>query len=206
MRSGLGLATLALLVFDSTPLRADAVVSTGSATVTVGSDFQVPVSITGVTDLFGFQFDFSYNPQILQLVSINEGPFLSSSGDTTFFFPGIDDFGRVTGTADTILGFVPGVSGTGSLAVLNFEALAAGTSGVNLSNVKLVDSTLSDIPVTTQSGIVEVNAVPEGGAGWWLMLAIGLCASGDPRFRRWPPARRRWRNFSLHPLSDCSVR
>ena len=175
MRSGLGMAAIALLAFGSTILRADAVVSIGSATVTAGSNFEIPVSITGVADLFGFQFDFSYNTQILQLISINEGPFLSSSGDTTFFIPGTDNgFGTATGTADTILGLVPGVSGTGTLALLDFEAVGAGTTNVNLANVKLLDSTLSDIPFTMQSGIVEVNAVPEGGTGWLLMLAIGL--------------------------------
>jgi hypothetical protein len=48
----------------------------------------VDVNISGVTDLYDFQFDLSFNPAVIQATSVLEGKFLLSGGGTTFFLPG----------------------------------------------------------------------------------------------------------------------
>lgn len=152
---------------------ADAVLSVQSpATVSQGSTFVVGVNITGVTDLFSFQFDLGFNPAVLQATSvITEGTFLPSGG-STFFVPGTVDntLGNVANNADTLIGAGPGVNGTGTLVLFDFTALAQGTSALTISNVILLDSTLANLNFTTTGGSVAV--VPEPSS--LMLLGAGL--------------------------------
>jgi hypothetical protein len=144
-------------------LFADALVSAGSGTVAIGNVLNIPVSISGVSDLYAFQFDLSFDPAVLELLGISEGAFLPTAG-VTFFSPGVIDnlAGVASFTADSLVGPVQGASGTGDLASFEFRAIRFGSSDLTLSNVILLDSSLNDIAFTTQSGILHV--VPEPGA------------------------------------------
>jgi hypothetical protein len=141
-----------------------AVVSPGSANVADGTTFDVPVDISQVSDLYAYQFDLSFDPSVLDLLSISEGPFLSNVG-STFFLPGTIDntAGTATFNADSLVGPISGASGSGELAVFNFEALSEGSTALTLSNVSLLDSTPSNISFTMTDGQVVVSAsnVPE---------------------------------------------
>ena len=156
------LSTLALCIPSS--VVADAVVSAGSANVDTGASFDIPVSVSQVSDLYAYEFDLSFDPAILELLSISEGPLLPGTG-TTFFLPGTIDntAGTATFTSDSLVGPVSGASGNGELAVFTFEALSGGTSALKLSNVTLLDSGLNDIVFGTTDGqaIVSGEGVPE---------------------------------------------
>ena len=154
--SALAMCIPSLLVADAV-----AGISPGSASVLVGQTFDIPVNITGVTDLFAFQFDLSYDPTILELLNISEGAFLPTAGATNFIPGTIDNTaGTATATADALSGFVPGASGNGDLADFEFGALAPGTSALTLANVTLLDSTLSPIAFNATNGQV-ISTLPE---------------------------------------------
>ena len=51
-----------------------------SLNVTVGQTFSLSVSISGVTDLYAFQFDIGYDPNVLSANTISEGAFLPTGG------------------------------------------------------------------------------------------------------------------------------
>ena len=145
--------------------------------VSVGDTFTVNVDITDVTDLYGYQFDLSFDTNYLQVVpqivngspqDVVEGPFLATGG-ATFFIPGVHNgAGTIEFTIDLLLGSVSGVTGSGTLASITFLALAA--TGINptaltLSNYLLLDSTLAEIPLSpTQvingSVVIKPSAVP----------------------------------------------
>jgi hypothetical protein len=146
-------------------------------TVQQGDPFSLGVSIAGVSDLYAFQFDLGFDPAILSAVAVTEGPFLPSGG-STFFLPGtIDDgSGTITFNADSLIGPVPGVDGSGILAVIQFGALAPGNSAISLSNVQLFDSNLNPINFTTLNGAVAVQAVPEPSAFLLVLAAVCLMA------------------------------
>lgn len=142
---------------------------------TVGSFFNVFVDISDVSDLYSFQFDISFNPMVLQAVGLTEGSFLPTGGGT-FFIPGAIDnaAGSISFTADSLLGPDPGVTGTGHLAVLSFEAFGEGISTISLSNLILLDSGLSDIPFTLSDGTVNVSKSTVPGPPSILLLIFGL--------------------------------
>jgi hypothetical protein len=127
--------------------------------ISTGHVVTVDVDIANVSDLYGYQFDLTFDPSILQAVSSTEGPFLASGGDT-FFIAGTNDNvgGTVSATADTLLTAVSGVSGTGELAQFTFDAIGTGTSTIGIQNELLLDSNLNLIPDTTTGGAVTVTS------------------------------------------------
>lgn len=157
---------------------ADTVLSVvpASSTVSTSDTFAVDVSISGVTDLYDFQFDLSFNPAVLKATNILEVAFLSSGG-STFFIPGTIDnaAGTITFNANTLLTAISGVSGSGALVEFDFTALAGGTSSLDLANIILQDSTGTILDNTAASGSVNVQgttAVPEPSV--LMLLSAGL--------------------------------
>jgi hypothetical protein len=134
------------------------------STVTAGSGFTVDVNISNVTDLYDFQFDLTFDPEVLQASNVTEGTFLSDAG-STFFLPGLIDNvgGSISFNADTLLSAIPGASGSGTLAQFDFTALASGTSDLTISNEILQDSTGAIVTDTTASGTVTVLGTGGGG-------------------------------------------
>ncbi len=145
-----------------------------------GETFSLDVAIRDVTDLYAFQFDLGFDPAILAATSVNEGPFLPSGGLTSFI-PGTinNTAGSITFTLDTLLGPVPGVTGSGILASATFDALSFGTSHLSLTNVLFFDSGFSVISFTTQDGLVSV--VPEPAT--LILLGSGLARAAVMRKR-----------------------
>jgi general secretion pathway protein D len=164
------------------------VVSAGSAAATFGTPFSVPVSISGVSDLYAFQFDIAFDPGILQLVSITEGAFLPGAG-TTFFGPGTIDntAGTAIFTFDTLVGPISGASGSGDMASLTFQYIHLGTSPLTLSNVVLEDSSLNDIPFSISNGAVTL--MPEPSAPFWAVATLALLPMFAKKIRRSAKAR-----------------
>lgn len=155
------------------------------STPTVGSSFDVFVNISSVTDLYAFQFDIVFNTAILSAINIKEGSFLPSGGDT-FPFSTENTDGSIT-FVDTLLTSISGVNGDGPLVDVTFQALASGTSPIDISNVILLNSSEppnNDISFTTQSGSVTVaSAVPEPST--ILLISMGMAALGIVR-KKWP--------------------
>lgn len=166
------------VLLELSPAHAVPIVSIqpSSTTVALGDSFTLEVSVSDVVDLFGFQFDVSYSPSLLSSIGITEGAFLSGGG-ATFFLPGTIDnlIGTISFTADTLLGPTPGVTGTGTLASIDFMSIGNGISTLTLSNVLLLDSALNDIAFSMAGATVEVlpsTAVPEPGS--FLLMMSGL--------------------------------
>jgi hypothetical protein len=126
-----------------------------SQSTSTGTVVTVDVDIANVTNLYGYQFDLTFNPSVLSAVSSSEGSFLTTGGNSTFFIPGTNDNvdGVVLATADTILSAVPGVNGS------------KGTSALGFANVMLLDSSFNSISNTTTGATVTVGSgtakVPE---------------------------------------------
>jgi hypothetical protein len=66
-------AGFALITAFATVANASTVlsVSPSSLMVSSGSTFTVDVNISGVTDLYGYQFDLSFNPKVLSLARMS---------------------------------------------------------------------------------------------------------------------------------------
>lgn len=149
----------------------------------VGSNVTVSVQVTDIVDLYGFQYSLAFNPSILQASSVSEGSFLSGGG-STFFGGGTTDNigGSISLTFNSLLGAVPGVSGSGTVAQVVFNVVAAGSTTLGLSDVLFLDSALAQITLPAQGGSLITTAVPEPSAA--LMLGLGLAGVAMLRRRK----------------------
>jgi Cohesin domain len=154
-------------------VQADTIVSIqpSSSNVSLGGSTDVTIQITGVSDLYAFQFDVGFDASVVSATSVDEGAFLPAGGSTFFFGGSIDNVtGSISSIADSLIGPVPGVSGSGMLATIQFQGIGMGISPIQLSNIILLDSNLGDIDFTSADG--SLSTVPE--PKFVSLLLIGL--------------------------------
>jgi len=127
-------------------------ISQSSRTVSSGDAVNFDVEINSVYNLYGYQFDFEYDPIILQFSKATEGTFLNKNGQESTFCidPKVSSRGTVNYVtiACTRLGAIGGVDGSGRLESVAFTAASSGAAETGLSNVKLVDSSTKRIILT----------------------------------------------------------
>jgi len=137
-------------------------VDPAASTVNVGDVFKVNVTITDVTNLAVWEFQLYYLSSVLNCSQIVEGPFLKNGGNTFFTFNINNAYNATHGrllAGSTLLGAVPGVNGSGTLATVTFKAKATGNTPLHLSDITLLDATpppRNPIPHTTNHATVTV--------------------------------------------------
>ena len=119
-------------------------------TLTSGEDFTVSLITPSVQNLKGYSVTLGYDPKLIRLNEVTEGPFFSSKGET-FFYRDIDNQQGSVLMDCAILGRDLAVSGQGTLAILSFTCLKAGLAEITFEAVITRDTYNKDI-LTTQKG------------------------------------------------------
>jgi hypothetical protein len=105
--------------------------------------FSIDVNVENVEDLYSVAFKIDYAPYVTVLVCglATEGDFLSGGGmyETDFVWK-IDAFHGEIKVGNARLGAVPGASGTGTIARIDFTVVGPGDSPLALVDVELYDS------------------------------------------------------------------
>ncbi len=159
-------------------------VSPAARTVTAGGTFTVDVAVAPSVAIAGAQFNLGYDPSVLAVTSVTEGNLLKQGGATTYFQPGEID--NATGNLTNVIGATTShgaeVTGPGIFATITFQAKAAGTSALTLSEVvastkegAAVPVQLTNGSVTVQSGTttVSVRSITVSGAGGAIAVQSG---------------------------------
>jgi hypothetical protein len=181
---------VALMAFAA-PARA-AVITFDSVTVGQGDIITLDVRIEDVADLFTYGFDIVFDSSVVQFVSLAEGAFLRSGltedGEALFIPGDTTTPGLVSFIAGGIFNQAAGVSGSGILATLVFQAVAGGSAGIEIVNPLLFDSASPAgalIDTTVANGTVAVTgnvpSIPEPST--LLVVAIGLAGLRAARRR-----------------------
>jgi hypothetical protein len=182
--TALVLASLLLLV-SAPQVEADPLISVGSYTVpaTPLEPFLVPIEITGAVNVDFWQFNLTYDPTDLQINDpaaldflgrpVTEGDFFLNVSPFNVFNPGfiildavtLEQTGLLLAVNNTFGGSLPGPSGSGILAFVEFVAIGEGDSLITVTDA-----------VATSSAVPEPMALALFTSGLALLGARGRLA------------------------------
>ncbi len=123
--------------------------------VETGETFPVHIRLENGKKIAGFQFTLTYDPSILKLQGSEEGNLLKKDGSSTFF--------RTHNTSSKTFQVISvrtsgdGISGSGKLATLNFEALKRGTSSLKFNNSLLSTPDAREVPIEVEDASITIE-------------------------------------------------
>jgi hypothetical protein len=98
-----------------------------------GGAYNVPISISGASQISNVSVTITYNPAVLRMRAVAEGSFMRAGGvNATFTQTGDATTGRVD-IAIVRPGDMTGVAGSGLLAALLFEPVAPGPANLTVN-------------------------------------------------------------------------
>ena len=100
-----------------------------------GGPYTVPVSIVGASRLSTVSISISYNPAVLRVRNVQEGTFMRQGGITPAFTQQVDASAGRIDIAITRPGDLTGAVGSGLLAAVLLEPVAAGQAALTMSGV-----------------------------------------------------------------------
>ena len=122
--------------------------------LTPSKDFTVELKVASITDLKGYSVTLSYDPTLLSLQEVTEGPFFSSKGKT-FFYKKVDDTQGTILIDCALLGKSLSISGEGTLAIFSFTSLKAGSTSIEFSLAKTRDTLNKEIITTKRNSLIK---------------------------------------------------
>ncbi|HVP40934.1 MAG TPA: cohesin domain-containing protein [Candidatus Krumholzibacteriaceae bacterium] len=142
----------------------------------IGNSFQVNITISNVPNLWFWTVRLNWDPAVLNVTNVEEGPFMQSAGQRLFLNTPPQPTGYIKEITCSLLS-KNSVSGNGILATVTFNVTASGQSDITLNETQLLQpdtgSGHAQITHTVDNGHVIV--VPEFPS--WAIPAIILAAT-----------------------------
>jgi len=127
-----------------------------SGPAAAGSSFQIPIVLNGGFDTASVALQLRYDPAKLTLVNVSAGDFLTRDGQAASVIHTDDPAGNLTIGASRPPG-VHGVSGTGVVCVLTFQAKTAGPSDLTITRASVMNSAQQQVPVASGQASIVVK-------------------------------------------------
>jgi len=155
----LSVISLLLLIVLSTNISAqpNLFLYTDSSIIENGSEFDVYINVSNVSDLYGIQFDIMFNYSVLKYISITDGDFLKSDGNSLFVWGPVVSQGLLDNYLVSRTTIDYGLNGSGNLAKIRFKAINKGISYLDILNNKLINSSVDYMLHTAENNSVEVD-------------------------------------------------
>ena len=172
-----------------------------TTTVVLGKSFTINMSIVNVTypeagrGVYGWECDMSFNASIVQVVSVEEGPFLKQYHSTLWQTPVIDNTAGTIITANQYEPIWPewGAFFSGVLANVTFQTIAEGETHLNFTKTLLytytgtgvapLDHTSVNGSATVTPGhdlaVVSVTAPDEAASGYSVPINVTVENEGS---------------------------
>ena len=136
--------------------KASLVLTPPDGPVAAGSTFKVPIVLNNGTDIASVPVQIQYDPASLSLVNVDIGDFLNRNGQAVEPIHRDDGPGYLTINASRPLG-AAGVSGTGAVYIISFQAKAAGESAIAIIRGAAVNTAQQQTPVQGARVSIQVK-------------------------------------------------
>jgi general secretion pathway protein D len=121
----------------------------------VGTTFKVPVMLNGGTDVSAVPLQIQYDTGKLSLVNVDSGDLLGRDGQAVALVHR-EDGGNITVNASRPPG-AAGISGSGTVCVLSFQAKAAGASDIVITRPSALNSAQQPLAALGARATVQVQ-------------------------------------------------
>lgn len=121
-----------------------------------GSSFQVPIVLNAGTDIASVPIQLTYDPAKLSLINVSAGNLLNRDGQAAALIHRDDGPGNLTIVTARPPG-AAGISGTGTVCVLTFQAKAAGATSLSMTRAGAVDSKQQPVPIQPVQASITVQ-------------------------------------------------
>jgi general secretion pathway protein D len=123
----------------------------------VGSTFTVNVSLVGAQNVYSVPLQITYNPSVLQLLNVSNGPLLEQDGQPVALVHRDDSMAGILQLTASRPPGAAGVSGNGSVFTLTFQAKAVGQSTLSINRAQLKDAAMQTLPASGSQAVVTVH-------------------------------------------------
>jgi len=141
-----------------------------------GASFTVDVTVTEAINVYGWQANITFDPGVLSVESVAEGPFLKSVNDTAWPAPKIDNAkGLVLASASLMPPYpLKGVNGTGVLVNVTFTVKSGGSTALHFDakGTKLRTVIGGVVTPIENYAVHDGNFVGTGGTGFQIPIEI----------------------------------
>jgi general secretion pathway protein D len=127
-----------------------------AAPVASGATFKLPMVLSGAVDITSVPVQISYDPAKLSLVNVEGGDLLSRDGQALAVVHRDEPQGLITLNVARPPGAI-GVSGSGVVCILSFQARAAGTSEISITHPSAVNSAQQMVPARGARTTIQVQ-------------------------------------------------
>jgi general secretion pathway protein D len=128
-----------------------------SLTQAVGSTFTVNINMAGAQNVYSVPLQILYNPKVLQLLNVSNGPVLQQDGQAVALVHRDDSMmGILQVTASRPPGS-NGITADGQLFTLTFQAKAPGQATLSINRATLKNASMQNIPAGGSQAIVTVH-------------------------------------------------
>jgi general secretion pathway protein D len=125
--------------------------------VAPGTSFQVPVVLNGGVDVSSIALQMHYDPAKVALLNVSAGDLLSRDGQPAPFISHKDE---TDGSLIVSISRPPGthgITGTGVVCVLTFQAKASGPSDLSINRASVLNSTQQELPAQGAQATIVVK-------------------------------------------------
>jgi general secretion pathway protein D len=129
----------------------------GTAQQNVGSTFNVQLVVNNVSDLYSTPMQIHFDPKMLQVTSVSAGDFLSRDGQPVALVHREDPATGVISFTATRPPGTGGISGSGVLLTMTFQAKAPGQSSIVVARPGGQSSTRAPITMTSANTTITVK-------------------------------------------------
>ena len=157
------IGTVLVLVIVASAGATEVRVDPASQTVTAGDAFYMNITVEDVVNIKGNAAGLNFDPDVMQVTGITEGDFLKTGGSTI----GVGNWDNTAGTAAFAYSLGTGtwttVSGSGTLATIEFDIYPDAPEGVydlSLTNVEIRDTNNELIQADISNDSVTVLSPP----------------------------------------------
>jgi len=127
-----------------------------SAPVAPGASFQIPVVLSGGTDIAAVPLQITYDPAALSLLNVDNGDFLGRDGKAVALVHRDDGPGSININVSRPPG-AAGVNGAGVICVLTFQAKVSGESVIAITRPGAVNSAQQILPAQGSRVSIQVK-------------------------------------------------